>query len=616
MSVFRGVSPQRRANHPAIPLFPTGGGPTTYFLDVSGGVTSSGALLKQINKPIAGSDTPTGAITKRLARIFTGAVVGTLNGSLRFYGNDLGNGTTNIDRVRIPRESPLGTDKPTDVGAGDFTIELWLKCNYADNASSSIADARNSNIFWDGDIWGDSRGWVAGVTRRTGPILAVCLGVAGAGLTWTTIYGATNVGDGNWHHVAITRTQSTGVIRIWVDGAQDASGTYTTGSLEYPDGVDPGSGKNNWYWVIGTEKHDANPAIYLSYNGYASEVRVSNSVRYTGTFTPPTSLFSPDANTVGLYHFDEATGTTLGDDATVTGAPTNGEILRGGTNNGPVWATDTPFVGAVGDITLQVNKALSGSVASGGTLTRRMDKVLNGAITATATVVKQLSRAFGGQVTSTGIATNIRTVLLTLAGQVIASGIVTRQSQKTLTGNVAGSGNLTKQTQNNLTGNVTPAGTLTNIKTMLLTLVGQVTANGNLVQQTQKGIDGSVTPIGILQKQISYTLVGFVTSTGTITKRVLKFFSGSDTPTGAVTNVKALLITLTGAVTPSGVVSKVIGKYIAGQGNSTGTITRQINKTLSGGIGPNGVVSLVGGIVSAASKILKGMFKGMFRGMK
>lgn len=50
-----------------------------------------------------------------------------------------------------------------------------------------------------------------------------------------------------------------------------------------------------------------------TYYGHSlSQIRVSNSCRYTANFTPPTS-FTPDANTVCLYECKEGAGTTLAD---------------------------------------------------------------------------------------------------------------------------------------------------------------------------------------------------------------------------------------------------------------------------------------------------------------
>ena len=46
------------------------------------------------------------------------------------------------------------------------------------------------------------------------------------------------------------------------------------------------------------------------YIGYIDEVRISNNARYTTTFTPSTSAFTNDANTIFLMHADGTNGST------------------------------------------------------------------------------------------------------------------------------------------------------------------------------------------------------------------------------------------------------------------------------------------------------------------
>ena len=45
------------------------------------------------------------------------------------------------------------------------------------------------------------------------------------------------------------------------------------------------------------------------------EIRISNNVRYTASFTPATVPFECDGNTQALWHFDEISGSTIFHDA-------------------------------------------------------------------------------------------------------------------------------------------------------------------------------------------------------------------------------------------------------------------------------------------------------------
>ena len=289
------------------------------------------------------------AVEATLSATLDALTIAVTDYALTFYGNNNGAGTTNIDRVRIPLSADGtigGADTAADVGAGDATWEFWIRPHTSNNASTGIADVRESNVVVDRDIWAHPRGWVIGLTNTVDG-LVVCFGMADTDGLWgdNTIYGSTDVGDDAWHHVAITWDQSASTVALWVDGASEASQAYSVTDLSYPNG-EGGDSLNDMdpYLVLGAEKHDADPSQYLSYYGQMDELRISDSLRYASTFTPA-SRFDVDADTVALYHFDQGTGTTLVD---ATGN-TNGELLVGGASNGPAW-TVRSVGGAAGEL--------------------------------------------------------------------------------------------------------------------------------------------------------------------------------------------------------------------------------------------------------------------------
>ena len=299
------------------------------------------AIIATLSAVAAGTFTGSGdltlpALTVAGSGTFTPPThTGTSGRSLRFYGSN----TADVDRVRVPLTTSGGTVATgANVGGSDFTYELWIRCNAADNTSSSPSDWRFSNVLFDRDIWNDSRGHGIGVTDD-GSNLVVVFGVAGASLDHVTLAGTSNVGDGNWHFVVIDRNASTGLIRLGVDGTWEDSGTYTTGSLAYPTSYTPSGGQDNEYIVLGQEKHDV--ASDDGFNGSIGYLRLSTARRYTdSSFSVPSSYPADDGSTGALYRFDDGSGTTLSDYAS---GNTDGTLLIGGASNGPTWNTTGPY---------------------------------------------------------------------------------------------------------------------------------------------------------------------------------------------------------------------------------------------------------------------------------
>jgi len=96
--------------------------------------------------------------------------------------------------------------------------------------------------------------------------------------------------DDAWHHIAVVRSGNS--IKGYIDGSSDgttltASGNNTsTGTLHIAGDGDQG------------------------FTGYMDEMRISNTARYTSNFTPSTTEFTPDANTLLLIHVNAVSAVT------------------------------------------------------------------------------------------------------------------------------------------------------------------------------------------------------------------------------------------------------------------------------------------------------------------
>ena len=108
-----------------------------------------------------------------------------------------------------------------------------------------------------------------------------------------TLTGSTTLSTGTWHHLAVTR-DSSNRFDIWVNGTSEGNATSSI------------SIQQSAYTAIASASHS--PGFYL--DGNIDEVRISNSARYTTTFTPSTTPFVNDENTLLLLHMDGTDGST------------------------------------------------------------------------------------------------------------------------------------------------------------------------------------------------------------------------------------------------------------------------------------------------------------------
>lgn len=262
--------------------------------------------------------------------------------SLRFFGN----GVDDIDRVKIRIDHPTDAKPgpPADVGAKSFTIEFWMKAKAWQNRAGAVTCGANiewiyGNIVVDRDRYGQGRKFGLSIAGGT-----LVWGVTNGSNASRTICGDTNVLDGAWHHVAVQRRRSDGMMWIWVDGKLEAKRDGPNGDVSYPDGGVPGDfcggpcTNSDPFLVIAAEKHDAGSA-YPSFSGWIDEIRISKAIRYRSTFTPRDRPFRLDKKTAALYHLDEGSGRIVHD---VRGK-SDGVRRYGGDPAGPKRVRVSPF---------------------------------------------------------------------------------------------------------------------------------------------------------------------------------------------------------------------------------------------------------------------------------
>jgi hypothetical protein len=139
------------------------------------------------------------------------------------------------DSVHVPR-----------VVKDDFTIAFWVKTTQKGGSGNWYLGA------------GLVDGEVAGVTDDFGTALVGDSFALGVGKPDTTITSTTAINDGRWHHVAATRSRTTGSIQVFVDGKPEASGKAGTQALSAPP-----------HLTIGRLQTDINP-----FKGSLADVRI------------------------------------------------------------------------------------------------------------------------------------------------------------------------------------------------------------------------------------------------------------------------------------------------------------------------------------------------------
>ncbi len=116
--------------------------------------------------------------------------------------------------------------------AGNFTVSLWLK------TSQSFGSP--------GDVGWQGAGVIAADSPNYGAKDLIPLALTGGQVAFNvgdgnydnTLNSSGTVNDDNWHHVVVTRNQSTGARQIFIDGTLDSADVATTELLDSPGAAD------------------------------------------------------------------------------------------------------------------------------------------------------------------------------------------------------------------------------------------------------------------------------------------------------------------------------------------------------------------------------------------
>lgn len=218
-------------------------------------------------------------ISKRVAKTITNGGGATLSSTQAKFGP-----TSLAVSISASTSSHFVTITPlADLAfTGDFTYECWI---YPVNLSGT-----GSNVHYMIDNRAST-----GDTNAIGINVDASGRVTVSGLGQTAFVSSSSavVTVNNWQHVAVTRSGTT--VTLWVGGTSRATGTSSAAISQVSRSHTIGRGATS---------------TTQTFRGYIDEVRYSNIARYTAAFTPDTTRFQNDGNTVFLSHFDGVTAAT------------------------------------------------------------------------------------------------------------------------------------------------------------------------------------------------------------------------------------------------------------------------------------------------------------------
>jgi hypothetical protein len=163
----------------------------------------------------------------------------------------------------------------------NFTIEFWV---YRTSTASS-----QRLLNYGGVASLAAHSWLVSVSTTAVLSFAICTSSSSSTNDFTLSTPANSINLGEWNHVAITRSSTQ--FRIYINGVQRATGTssvvpYNPGTRGLSIG---GRFNHSWQSASGIDE----------FVGYASNISIQKDVvKYTSTFTPPTSPDTyPDVST-------------------------------------------------------------------------------------------------------------------------------------------------------------------------------------------------------------------------------------------------------------------------------------------------------------------------------
>ena len=198
-----------------------------------------------------------------------------------------------------------------DLSASDWTFEAWI------NVSAFTAGVNGGQVIISKviPVTAANQGELTFSLGTSGKLVVSVRPTTGAA---SSTYSSTGLVSLNtWTHVAACMTNSTSTIKMFIGGVLDTTITSAT----------KGGGTTTTRYGIGQFANGFQP---FAFSGLITQARVSNTARYSATFTPSTSPFTSDANTLLLVNQTDRGVVTSGSTGTITLTSATAKTFAGG----------------------------------------------------------------------------------------------------------------------------------------------------------------------------------------------------------------------------------------------------------------------------------------------
>jgi hypothetical protein len=128
---------------------------------------------------------------------------------------------------------------------GDFTISFWIKTSQVFPTTDVTTDG--IGLFWS-DVGGPNNDFVIAGTRNGNGTDRLSFFTGNPN---SSIHGQQEISRGQWTHLAVVRSQSTGERRLYVNGVADGTGAGSTGFLSANPAIHIGANTLNNHYFLG-----------------------------------------------------------------------------------------------------------------------------------------------------------------------------------------------------------------------------------------------------------------------------------------------------------------------------------------------------------------------------